>query len=60
MRDLTDGVGRREKLAFRYVRLDPRERSIDPAKPLLLRADNEETRDEGFYRERIGGGLPGG
>ncbi|HEX6187450.1 MAG TPA: prolyl oligopeptidase family serine peptidase, partial [Pyrinomonadaceae bacterium] len=55
---LTDGVGRREKLAFRYVRLDPRERSIDPAKPLLLRADNEETRDEGFYRERIGGGLP--
>jgi dipeptidyl aminopeptidase/acylaminoacyl peptidase len=57
-KNLTDGVGRREKLAFRYVRLDPRERSIDPAKPLLLRADNEETRDEGFYRERIGGGLP--
>ena len=55
---LTDGVGRREKLAFRYVRIDPKERSIDPAKPLLLRADNEETRDEGFYRERIGGGLP--
>lgn len=57
-KNLTDGVGRRQKLAFRYVRLDPRERSIDPAKPLLLRADNEETRDEGFYRERIGGGLP--
>jgi dipeptidyl aminopeptidase/acylaminoacyl peptidase len=55
---LTDGVGRREKLAFRYVRLDPKERSIDPAKPLLLRADNEENRDEGFFRERIGGGLP--
>ena len=57
-KNLTDGVGRREKIAFRYVRLDPKERSIDPAKPLLLRADNEETRDEGFYRERIGGGLP--
>ncbi|HEX5704024.1 MAG TPA: prolyl oligopeptidase family serine peptidase [Pyrinomonadaceae bacterium] len=57
-KNLTDGVGRRDKLAFRYVRLDPKERSIDPAKPLLLRADNEETRDEGFYRERIGGGLP--
>lgn len=57
-KNLTDGVGRREKLAFRYVRLDPKERSIDPAKTLLLRADNEETRDEGFYRERIGGGLP--
>jgi dipeptidyl aminopeptidase/acylaminoacyl peptidase len=57
-KNLTDGVGRREKLAFRYVRLDPKERAIDPAKPLLLRADNEETRDEGFFRERIGGGLP--
>ncbi|MFZ0750272.1 MAG: prolyl oligopeptidase family serine peptidase, partial [Pyrinomonadaceae bacterium] len=57
-KNLTDGVGRREKLALRYVRLDPKERSIDPAKPLLLRADSEETRDEGFYRERIGGGLP--
>jgi dipeptidyl aminopeptidase/acylaminoacyl peptidase len=55
---LTDGVGRKEKIAFRYVRLDPKERSIDPAKPLLLHADNEETRDSGFYRDKIGGGLP--
>ena len=43
---------------FRYVRLDPKERWIDPAKPLLLRAENEETRDSGFYRDRIDGGLP--
>ena len=55
---LTDGVGRKEKIAFRYVKLDPKERSIDPAKPLLLHADNDETRDSGFYRDRIGGGLP--
>jgi dipeptidyl aminopeptidase/acylaminoacyl peptidase len=57
-KNLTDGVGRRDHVAFRYVRLDPKERSIDPAKPLLLRAENEDTRDEGFYRDRIGGGLP--
>jgi len=57
-KNLTDGVGRRDKIEFRYVRLDPKERSIDPAKPLLLRAQNQDTYDEGFYRDRIGGGLP--
>jgi dipeptidyl aminopeptidase/acylaminoacyl peptidase len=57
-KNLTDSVGRKEKIQFRYVRLDPKERSIDPAKPLLLHAENEETRDSGFYRDRINGGLP--
>jgi len=57
-KNLTDGVGRKEKMALRYVRLDPKERSIDPAKPLLLHADDEDTRDSGFYRDRIDGGLP--
>ncbi|HYR76111.1 MAG TPA: prolyl oligopeptidase family serine peptidase [Pyrinomonadaceae bacterium] len=57
-KNLTDGVGRRDKIVFRYVRLDPKERSIDPAKPLLLHAENEETRDSGFYRDKVNGGLP--
>lgn len=57
-KNLTDGVGRRDRIAFRYVRLDPKERSIDPAKTLLLRAENEETRDSGFYRDRVNGALP--
>ena len=57
-KNFTDAVGRRDKIAFRYVRLDPKERSIDPAKPLLLHAENEETHDSGFYRDRINGGLP--
>lgn len=57
-KNLTDGVGRKEKTTFRYVRLDPKERWIDPAKPVLLRAENEETRDSGFYRDRVDGGLP--
>ncbi len=57
-KNLTDGVGRRDRLSFRYMRLDPKERSIDPAKPLLLHAENEDTRDSGFYRDRINGSLP--
>ena len=57
-RNLTDGVGRRDHVELRYVRLDPKERSIDTAKTLLLRAQNQDTYDEGFYRDRIGGGLP--
>jgi dipeptidyl aminopeptidase/acylaminoacyl peptidase len=57
-KNLTDGVGRRDKIVFRYVRLDPKERSIDPGKPLLLHAENDETRDSGFYRDRVNGGLP--
>lgn len=57
-KNLTDGVGRKEKISLRYVRLDPKERAIDPSKPLLLHADDEDTRDSGFYRDKIGGGLP--
>jgi dipeptidyl aminopeptidase/acylaminoacyl peptidase len=48
---LTDG--RASKLQFRVVRLDvndeEEERGIDPSKPLLLHAENVETRDTGFY-----------
>ncbi len=57
-KNLTDGVGRKEKIEFRYVRLDPQERGIDPSKPMLLRAENEWTRDSGFYRDRVDGGMP--
>ena len=57
-KNLTDGIGRRDKIVFRYVRLDPKERSIDPTRPLLLHAENEETRDSGFYRDKVNGGLP--
>ncbi len=52
MKRLTDG--RDSHLQFRMVRLDVAteeedERGIDPAKPLLLRAENIETRESGFY-----------
>jgi dipeptidyl aminopeptidase/acylaminoacyl peptidase len=50
---VTDGMGRKAKTTLRYVRLDPKERSIDPDKPMLLRAENQETRDSGFYRDKV-------
>ncbi len=57
-KNLTDGVGRKESIEFRYVRLDPDERWIDPFNPILLRAENQSTFDSGFYRDRIDGGMP--
>ncbi|HKG58605.1 MAG TPA: prolyl oligopeptidase family serine peptidase [Pyrinomonadaceae bacterium] len=53
--NLTDGIGRKESTTLRYVRLDPRERWIDPDKPMLLSAENQETRDSGFYRDKVSG-----
>ena len=49
-RKLTDGRG--SNLQFRVVRLDvstEEEPGIDPAKPLLLRVENLETRETGYY-----------
>jgi dipeptidyl aminopeptidase/acylaminoacyl peptidase len=57
-KNLTDGVGRKEKTTLRYVRLDPRERSIDPDKPMLLQAENEESRDSGFFRDKVNADTP--
>ncbi len=40
--------GRANKLRYRYVRLDPDERKIDPAKPILLHMFNETTKGGGY------------
>jgi len=57
-KNLTDGIGRKESTALRYVRLDPRERWIDPDKPMLLSAENQETHDSGFYRDKVNSTAP--
>ena len=56
-KNVTEGLGRKEKLQFRIVRLraDPRDRGVDPAESLLLRAENEVTRETGFYRDSLAG-----
>jgi dipeptidyl aminopeptidase/acylaminoacyl peptidase len=58
VKNLTHGMGRKDKIQFRLVRLDPSEKALDPGAPLLLRAENEVTRDTGFYRAHIEGPAP--
>ncbi len=57
-KNLTDGVGRKDLTTLRYIRLDPKERWIDPDKPMLLSAESQETRDSGFYREKVNSDAP--
>jgi dipeptidyl aminopeptidase/acylaminoacyl peptidase len=54
-RNITEGQGRRENLRFRYVRLDPEERTIDPDRDLTLSAFHLWTKQDGFYRDRVSG-----
>ena len=51
---LTDGVGRERHLQFRVVRLDLDEPAHDPAKPLLLSALDDSTKDAGFWTDKVG------
>jgi len=61
-RNLTGGAGRRAKIEFRIQRIEPpdeeEEPGIDPQKPLVVRAESEETRETGFFRVPAGGGEP--
>jgi dipeptidyl aminopeptidase/acylaminoacyl peptidase len=57
-RNLTDGVGRRDSLRFRYVRLDDDEHSISENENLLLATFNVRTKAAGFYRDRVRGSAP--
>ena len=43
-------IGRKEKIQFRYVRLDPEERFINPENEMFLRAFHEPTKQSGFYK----------
>jgi dipeptidyl aminopeptidase/acylaminoacyl peptidase len=54
-RNVTEGVGRRSNLEFRYVRLDPDQEAIAANEPMLLRAFDVATKDAGFYRDRVRG-----
>ena len=58
--NLTAGLGRRDHLELRYVKLDPDPelRTIDPTQPILLRAEDTVTRDSGFYTTKIGATQP--
>lgn len=47
--------GRASQTGFRYVRLNPDERFIEPGQTMLLRAESEANRDSGFYRVKLDG-----
>ncbi|MBX7173477.1 MAG: prolyl oligopeptidase family serine peptidase [Pyrinomonadaceae bacterium] len=47
--------GRTSQTGFRYVRLNPDERFIEPGQTMLLRAESEANRDSGFYRIKLDG-----
>ncbi len=61
-KNVTGGAGRNSKVEFRIARIEPvdedDERGIDSSKPLTLTAENEETRESGFYRVAANGGPP--
>ncbi len=63
-KNLTEGEGRRLKTVFRVERTDrvdedDDEAGIDPARPLILRGENDATHATGFYRDAIDGvGVP--
>ncbi|HEY5824139.1 MAG TPA: prolyl oligopeptidase family serine peptidase, partial [Cyclobacteriaceae bacterium] len=50
-------TGRREKIVYRYVKLDAEERFIDPNKEMLLSAFNETTKASGYYKLSLTTGI---
>lgn len=56
-KNLTQGAGRKSGVRFNIVSLDPRERTINLDKPLLLHATNLDTLDTGFHQLEPNGGA---
>ena len=60
-KNITAGYGRQHDLRMRYIRTEaenPRERWIDPARPVMLQAENVKTWESGFFRASLDGGEP--
>lgn len=57
-RNLTQGIGRRDALQFRVVRLDRDEPYLPAGEPLLLSAFDPRSKAAGFYRVAVAGGVP--
>jgi dienelactone hydrolase len=49
-RIITNGMGRKGNLVFRYSRLDPEKTTIPASGPLVLQTSNDKTRATGAYR----------
>lgn len=49
---ITKGVGRAQRLRFRYIRLNKEERFLNPGEQWLLETFNDVTKENGFYTLR--------
>lgn len=56
-RMVTQGAGRRDRIAFRYQGLDPDLKTIPAKEPILLTAADERTRATGAYRVTLASGA---
>ncbi len=54
-RNITEGVGRRTNVQFRYVRVEPEQDAIPETEAMLLRTLDLATKRGGFYRDRVRG-----
>jgi dienelactone hydrolase len=54
-RMVTNGVGRRDRIVFRYVNLDPDRKTVPAKEPIILTATNETTKASGAYRVNLAG-----
>jgi dienelactone hydrolase len=52
-RMITAGIGRRDQIIFRDLRLDPEEKAIPLKTPRLLSARDDKTKASGFYRVNL-------
>ncbi|MCX6561579.1 MAG: prolyl oligopeptidase family serine peptidase [Candidatus Aminicenantes bacterium] len=52
-RNATKGVGRRDGLIFRYLRLDREERTVPAKTPILLQTVDDKTKATGYYRVNL-------
>jgi dipeptidyl aminopeptidase/acylaminoacyl peptidase len=52
-RMVTEGIGRKDKLVFRYQRLDRDEKTVPDKTPILLATTDDSTKASGVYRVTI-------
>ncbi len=53
-RMITKGIGRRDKILFRYVRLDREETTVPVKTPVFLSVTDDDTKASGLYRVTVG------
>ncbi len=56
--NFTNGIGRKEKIIFRYQNTDPDQKFIPSQKVLWLIAQNDENKQWGYYKKALGSITP--